>query len=271
MTTWVIIKSRNEGIMLKRIQTSSIVKSFIKFTKSGKLYGHYNDNPLGMLESDDVIFSCWSKAYFDELDESSCSALALLSILRHESLSIACHLDMVFDQCGSPIEKMFLSALICACNNKEIGLSLYSDDRHPYFENLAPQASSCLHIYPQEQIGDYRVDFLLTLILNDHLTFLEDESDVLISGKSQLVIECDGHDFHEKTKKQASRDKERDRALQDCGYIVFRFSGSDIYNDAFNCVIESIEHLFSRIIREEIGKPEAKWLGRDYRGVDRTR
>lgn len=257
--------------MLERIQESSIVRSFVNCAELGKLYGHYSRNPLGMLESDEVIFSCWGETYFHEIDESSCSSLALLSILRHESFSIACTLDVLFDQCESPIERMFLSALICACNNKEIGIAVYSDERYPQFENLPPYTSSCLHIYPQEQIGDYRVDFLLTLILDDHMTFLEDHSGCLVSGKSQLVIECDGHDFHEKTREQASRDKERDRALQNCGYTVFRFTGSDIYNDAFSCVIESIEHLFVRIIREATGKPEAEWLGCDSSGVDRTK
>jgi len=236
--------------MLNKILKSSIVKSFIQCAKSGKLNGHYNSNPLGMLESNEVIFSCWSEEYFDELDESSSLSLALLSILRHNSFSIAAELDMLFDQCGSLIEKMFLSALICACNNREIGIAVYDKDKFPYFEDILPYTSSCLHIHPQEQIGKYRVDFLVTLILDGHVIFFEDDDLTFISGKSQLVIECDGHDYHEKTKEQASRDKERDRALQSCGYNVFRFTGSDIYKDAFKCVTESLDHLFDRIINE---------------------
>src|SRR5262245_34455764 len=42
----------------------------------------------------------------------------------------------------------------------------------------------------------------------------------------RIVVECDGHDYHEKTKWQASRDKRRDRILQRLGYRVFRFTGS---------------------------------------------
>ena len=33
-------------------------------------------------------------------------------------------------------------------------------------------------------------------------------------------MECDGHDFHERTKEQASSDKKRDRSLQAAGFLV---------------------------------------------------
>lgn len=68
-------------------------------------------------------------------------------------------------------------------------------------------------IYPQAEILSYRVDFLV------------------VYGDKQIVIECDGHEFHEKTKAQASKDKKRDRELQKAGYIVFRYSGSDLNKD----------------------------------------
>lgn len=63
----------------------------------------------------------------------------------------------------------------------------------------------------------YRVDFLL---------------EVRLPGKTAaLVIECDGHAFHEKTKDQAARDKSRDRALTALGYTVLHFTGSEIWKD----------------------------------------
>jgi very-short-patch-repair endonuclease len=42
----------------------------------------------------------------------------------------------------------------------------------------------------------------------------------------RLVVECDGHDFHEKTKQQVTKDNRRERELQIAGWHVFRFSGS---------------------------------------------
>lgn len=67
-------------------------------------------------------------------------------------------------------------------------------------------------IEPQKQIGSYLVDFLVTFM------------------GEQLVIECDGHDFHERTKEQAQKDKLRDRTLQRLGFKVFRFTGSELWS-----------------------------------------
>lgn len=82
---------------------------------------------------------------------------------------------------------------------------------------------SGIEVFPQEKIGKYRVDFL-------------------IRGDSvQTVIECDGHDFHERTKEQAQKDKERDRTLQAAGFRVFRFTGSEIWKTDGKCVTDSLD------------------------------
>lgn len=79
---------------------------------------------------------------------------------------------------------------------------------------------------PQVQIGKYRVDFLVHDCNNE----------------VRIIIECDGHDFHEKTKEQAHRDKKRDRDLQAAGYKVFRFTGSEIWKTRGRVVAESIKN-----------------------------
>lgn len=70
----------------------------------------------------------------------------------------------------------------------------------------------------QVKVGPYTVDFLITVRS-------------LMYGTGTFVIECDGHDFHEKTKQQIERDKKRDRYLQAKGMSVFRFAGSEIWRD----------------------------------------
>lgn len=96
-------------------------------------------------------------------------------------------------------------------------------------------------IAPQQKIGAFRVDFLLII------------RDVAFgSGDIKLVVECDGHDFHERTKEQASRDKKRDRELTAQGYYVLRFTGSDIYKDAEGCAAEVAK--FARNIWRQHGK-----------------
>jgi very-short-patch-repair endonuclease len=61
----------------------------------------------------------------------------------------------------------------------------------------------------------------------------------------QVAIETDGHDFHERTKEQAQRDKSRDRDLQAAGWRVLRFTGSEVFSNAAQCAEE-----VRRIVRE---------------------
>lgn len=72
-----------------------------------------------------------------------------------------------------------------------------------------------IYFQTQQKIDNYTVDFLVT-------------SDF---SNEKIIIECDGHDFHEKTKEQAQHDKERDRFLTSKGYIILRYTGSEIYNN----------------------------------------
>lgn len=67
-----------------------------------------------------------------------------------------------------------------------------------------------------------------------------------------LVVECDGHAFHEKTKEQAQHDKARDRAMVSNGVRVLRFTGSEIFRDSNKCAIEICELL--RRLSDDLGE-----------------
>lgn len=60
-----------------------------------------------------------------------------------------------------------------------------------------------------------------------------------------IAVELDGHDFHERTKEQVTERNRRDRALQDAGWRVFHFSGSELVRDPERCVREV------RVVAEE--------------------
>jgi very-short-patch-repair endonuclease len=132
----------------------------------------------------------------------------------------------------SPIEVSFLLAFLAT-------LYTYGE---PYLvvkeaaiaEMALARNSRITIIRPQAQIEAYRVDFLVTYRLWDGI----DPGDRI---DASIVIECDGHDFHEKTKEQASKDKARDRRLQMLGCRVFRFSGSDLYQRPIDCAQEVYE------------------------------
>jgi very-short-patch-repair endonuclease len=86
----------------------------------------------------------------------------------------------------------------------------------------------------QYQIDDMRVDFCFA-------------GRNWRTGKVfRLVVECDGHDFHERTKEQAANDRGRDRALQERGYVVFRFTGAEIWRDPIACVSQVSDWLDSK-------------------------
>ena len=125
--------------------------------------------------------------------------------------------------CESPIEEMFLAALVPSVMAHEIPLGF------AYW----PIA---FEIYAQHEVGPYRADF--ALIYNRAKTGFMRACLSEMPGTVRFIIECDGHDFHEKTKQQAARDKARDRYLTANGWHVLRFTGSEIHADALECARE---------------------------------
>ena len=84
------------------------------------------------------------------------------------------------------------------------------------------------------QVGSYYVDFVLGTKCSE-------------TGVAVLVgVECDGHDFHEKTKEQAARDKARERFLVREGLTVVRFTGSEIFARPIVCALQAISVLNTR-------------------------
>ena len=58
-----------------------------------------------------------------------------------------------------------------------------------------------------------------------------------------VVVECDGYEFHQKSKKQVEYDNEREYEIKKCGFDILRFSGSKIYNDPFKCANDIFDYL----------------------------
>jgi|SRR5664280_3633585 len=158
--------------------------------------------------------------------------------------------------CGSPIEVALCFALGLVgrqlADNVVYKAEAYTI-AHPVFHKQ-------LEIAPQSQLGNYRVDFLLTLrarCWDAQVARLSrrreppNECGEYRVIETQVVVECDGHDFHERTKEQAAHDRKRDRLLQDLGFKVFRFTGSEIWKDVFRCAEEAILSLVKESDRKE--------------------
>jgi hypothetical protein len=61
------------------------------------------------------------------------------------------------------------------------------------------------------------------------------------------VVECDGHEFHERTVEQASWDKRRDRMIQGLGVPVLRFTGTDVVRGSGESACEIAEFIRKRL------------------------
>jgi len=76
----------------------------------------------------------------------------------------------------------------------------------------------------------YRLDFLCAT----WMAFPHGEA----KFRELLAVECDGMEFHERTKEQAIRDRKRDRHLLWGGMPTMRFLGAEIYADPLGCLGE---------------------------------
>ena len=115
--------------------------------------------------------------------------------------------------CDSPIEKILATALTIETKEKL------------YFE---PQYEI------QTKNKKYIVDFLI---------FGDEYINTFLKKDFKLIIECDGYDFHQKTKKQVNYDNQREYDLKMEKYDILRFSGSKIYNEPIKCANEILNYI----------------------------
>lgn len=148
--------------------------------------------------------------------------------MRAERFSQEMHANCLELGMQSPIEDMFW----IACQALAEAAFVPCNPGPEMDKNWEPVLGYGLFIQPQRQIGTYHVDFLLTQnnIGPDSLL-------------RPLVVELDGHDFHDKDKRQRSYEKARDRFLVKEGYRVIHFTGSDVVADPFKVAYEALELL----------------------------
>lgn len=173
---------------------------------------------------------------FEEVSEEIENPLLLIYLNKHryQLYRYWWAIENALRRCDSPIEQMLLLGLVnLFCDSEVTGLEFIdSDDRWDRFEI---SSAVDIVIYPQANVGKYRVDFRVKLIEYKGLypQYGQDKHYI-----KELIIECDGHEFHEKTKQQVQKDKKRDRDLTAMGFHVLRFTGSEIWKDPFLCARE---------------------------------
>jgi very-short-patch-repair endonuclease len=97
----------------------------------------------------------------------------------------------------------------------------------------------------QWTVGNWRIDF--ALIGFSDLDFpLRDGAEPPSTMLNIVTIEVDGHQYHERTKEQARRDRSRDRKQISFGWAPLRFTGWEVYTDPAACADEALTVFFER-------------------------
>lgn len=137
---------------------------------------------------------------------------------------LTCELDHLEN--GSPIEDIFYIAFSYKCFEFEYEINPSPDYCNRSKGIFYPDG---IYVYPQHKVGKYRVDFLIN---HQH----RDES-------QQIIVELDGHEFHDKNKKQRAYEKARDRYLAQQGYKIFHYTGSEVYSDPYGVAEEVLKEI----------------------------
>jgi very-short-patch-repair endonuclease len=178
-----------------------------------------------------------------EHEADAVAYLGIRELARSAVMQARSEVGVLQRRCESPIELPMGIALIVVAREFPNSIAVQVLDEHGirWGDRYEPRHAGLdlvLRIEPQAQLGEHRVDFFLTLEgafrpLGEQPRF----------GTQRMVLECDGHDFHERTPDQAKRDRARDRLLQSFGFLVYRYTGREIWEDVFACAEQAIDSL----------------------------
>lgn len=146
---------------------------------------------------------------------------------------------------SSPIEMILYESLRYVLENEFYGsgsMRIFLRDSDGKIIKPSHDVVSDVTIINQYQIENYRVDFLIT-----YTQFIYDiiNEKFITHFQKSIVIECDGHIWHDTNEEQRRNEKKRERKIQSLGYKILRYTGSEIYNNSDNIAADIIEYLFS--------------------------
>lgn len=148
---------------------------------------------------------------------------------------------MDLSSCQSPIEQAFGAALETVIGG---ALDAYGARTKDGLIGAIPGWKAVIGC--QINFGWCRADFALLSLA--HHSFIEmgwaDAAKRV--AQNVMIVELDGHNFHERTKAQAARDRSRDRRMIEVGWLPIRFTGSEIYRDATGCAWQLMEIFIER-------------------------
>jgi len=150
------------------------------------------------------------------------------AIISELDFAIDTRMEWFEHHCESPIEAIFGVFLTMSLDMSYPSLLEWCEAGREV-ENTFDKCSFLL--IPQYRWQNYRIDWALR-----------------IKGAKRpwIFIECDGHDFHERTKEQAERDRSKDREIQAADITIFRFTGRELWRDPVTCAEQVINLMVTR-------------------------
>jgi hypothetical protein len=174
-----------------------------------------------------------------------------------------------FKLCESPMEQLFMFHILnyqpYRFKDCQIGLDVatgrpvivcrhWDDDFWEFNVKIIVQHE----LLKDDRKSKFRTDFLFEVFRDVETKTTNEEGFIVIGRKAEvfarLVLEVDGHEFHEKTKEQAIRDKSRDRFITGKGLPIFRFTGSEIFNQPNQIAKEVEDYIIEIMVKAERGE-----------------
>lgn len=91
----------------------------------------------------------------------------------------------------------------------------------------------------QYNIGQYYADFLISNYSLDY----DHIKNKWVQKKVSLIVECDSQQWHERDEKERRYEKKRERYLVSKGYVIYRFTGKEIFENPYKPVCDVIDFL----------------------------
>ena len=159
-----------------------------------------------------------------------------------------------FNRCESPAERLFLLGFLL----EKFLIVNWSNDGPNHVCSIGCRSDNHdteIDLWQQVSVGKYRCDFMfgdpkwIDLVMNGFFV------------RGPVAVEIDGHEWHERSKEQATYDKKRDRLFAYRGIHILRFSGSEIYADPAKCAFDAF---IAAVRHDHFSRIDAKLVG-DYR------
>ncbi len=191
-----------------------------------------------------------------------------------------------FRLCESPMEQIFLFHILnyqpYRFEDCHVGLDIATErpvlvcrprdsDLHQFNVKIIVQHE----LSRENKKGKYRTDFLFEVFRDAEIKAENEQGFIEIEKMAEIVariiLEVDGHDFHEKTKEQAIRDKSRDRFMTKKGFPIFRFTGSEVFNQPHEIAKEIDDYIIDTMVKATRGElppidftKVGMWLNMDF-------